>query len=123
FIVKDMPHYQTPLRGGIKWLDIQCMKRFDMDFASCNAQQQIEIVDEIAFPEKAKPEMLQGVSFFNTMRDLTACGFFTSKIGIEDLGYAGNKPNQWDGVPKEVLEQYGLKYDDRTLEISVKFDA
>lgn len=123
FIVKDMPHYQTPLRGGIKWLDIQCMKRFNADFASCNAQQQIEIVDEIAFPEKAKPEMQQGVSFFNTMRDLTACGFFTSKIGIEDLGYAGNKPNQWDGVPKEVLEQYGLKYDDRTLEISVKFDA
>jgi gluconate 2-dehydrogenase gamma chain len=123
FIVKDMPHYQTPLRGGIKWLDIQCMKRFEVDFASCNAQQQIEIVDEIAFPEKAKPEMQQGVSFFNTMRDLTACGFFTSKIGIDDLGYAGNKPNQWDGVPKEVLEQYGLKYDDRTLEISVKFDA
>jgi gluconate 2-dehydrogenase gamma chain len=123
FIVKDMPHYQTPLRGGIKWLDIQCMKRYEVDFASCTAQQQIEIVDEIAFPEKAKPEMQQGVSFFNTMRDLTACGFFTSKIGIEDLGYAGNKPNQWDGVPKEVLEQYGLKYDDRTLEISVKFDS
>lgn len=123
FIVKDMPHYQTPLRGGIKWLDIQCMKRYGSDFASCNSQQQIEIVDEIAFPEKAKPEMQQGVSFFNTMRDLTACGFFTSKIGIEDLGYAGNKPNQWDGVPKEVLDQYGLKYDDRTLEISVKFDS
>lgn len=123
FIVKDMPHYQTPLRGGIKWLDIQCMKRFEADFASCNAQQQIEIVDEIAFPEKARPEMQQGVSFFNTMRDLTACGFFTSKIGIEDLGYAGNKPNQWDGVPQEVLDQYGLKYDAKTLEISVKFDS
>lgn len=123
FIVKDMPHYQTPIRGGIKWLDLQCMKRYNADFASCNVQQQIEMVDEIAFPEKAKPEMQQGVSFFNTMRDLTACGFFTSKIGIEDLGYAGNKPNQWDGVPKEVLDQYGLKYDDRTLEISVKFDA
>jgi hypothetical protein len=123
FIAKDMPHYQTPLRGGIKWLDIQCMKRFGVDFASCNSTQQIEIVDEIAFPEKAKPEMQQGVSFFNTMRDLTACGFFTSKIGIADLGYAGNKPNQWDGVPKEVLDQYGLKYDDRTLEISVKFDS
>src|SRR5688572_949157 len=123
FIVKDMPHYQTPLRGGIKWLDIQCMKRYEVDFASCNAQQQIEIVDEIAFPEKAKPEMQQGVSFFNTMRDLTACGFFTSKIGIADLGYVGNKPNQWDGVPQEVLDQYGLKYDAKTLEISVKFDT
>ena len=123
FIAKDMPHYQTPLRGGLKWLDIQCMKRYNADFASCTQTQQIEMVDEIAFPEKAKPEMQQGVSFFNTMRDLTACGFFTSKIGIADLGYAGNKPNQWDGVPQDVLEQYGLKYDARTLEISVKFDA
>lgn len=123
FISKDMPHYQTPLRGGIKWLDIQCMKRYGIDFASCTPQQQIEMVDEIAFPEKAKSEMLQGVAFFNTMRDLTACGFFTSKMGIADLGYAGNKPNQWDGVPPDVLEQYGLKYDERTLEISVKFDT
>ncbi|MEO7988879.1 MAG: gluconate 2-dehydrogenase subunit 3 family protein [Chryseolinea sp.] len=123
FIAKDMPRYQTPLRGGLKWLDIQCMKRFNTDFASCTPQQQIEIVDEIAFPEKAKPEMQQGVAFFNTMRDLTACGFFSSKIGIEDLGYVGNKPNQWDGVPQDVLDQYGKKYDERTLKESVKFDA
>src|SRR5690606_34244116 len=123
FIAKDMPHHQTPLRGGIKWLDLQCMRRFNADFAACTPEQQIEIVDEIAFPEKAKPEMRQGVAFFNRMRDLTACGFFTSKIGIEDLGYMGNRPNQWDGVPQDVLDQYGLEYDARTLEISVKFDA
>jgi gluconate 2-dehydrogenase gamma chain len=123
FIAKDQPHYQTPLRGGIKWLDLQSMKRFDADFASCTAQQQIEIVDDIAFPEKAKPELQQGVSFFNTMRDLTACGFFTSEIGIKDLGYVGNRPNQWDGVPADVLAQYGLKYDERTLAESVKFDS
>lgn len=121
FIVKDMPHYQTPIRGGIKWLDLQCMRRFDADFASCTAQQQIEIVDEIAYPAKAKPEMQQGVSFFNTMRDLTACGFFTSKIGIDDLGYVGNRPNQWDGVPDDVLAQYGLKYDERTIEMAPKY--
>ncbi|HTF19364.1 MAG TPA: gluconate 2-dehydrogenase subunit 3 family protein [Chryseolinea sp.] len=121
FIVKDMPHYQTPVRGGIKWLDLQCMRRFNADFASCTAQQQIEMVDEIAYPGKAKPEMQQGVAFFNTMRDLTACGFFTSKIGIDDLGYVGNRPNQWDGVPEDVLAQYGLKYDAKTLEIAPKF--
>ena len=57
------------------------------------------------------------------MRDLTATGFFTSEIGIKDLGYAGNKPNQWDGVPQDVLDKYGLKYDDKTLEISVKFES
>lgn len=122
FIVKDKPQYQTPMRGGLRWLDVQCMKNFNSDFVSCSPQQQIEIVDEIAFPEKAKPEMKPGVAFFNTMRDLTATGFFTSKIGIEDLGYQGNVPTQWDGVPQEVLDQFGLKYDERALNESVKFD-
>jgi gluconate 2-dehydrogenase gamma chain len=123
FIVKDMPQHQVPLRGGIKWLDLQCMRRYEHAFAYCTKEQQIEIVDEIAYPEKAKPEMQQGVAFFNRMRDLTATGFFTSKIGLADLGYMGNRPNQWDGVPQEVLNQYGMKYDAKTLEISVKFDA
>lgn len=123
FIAKDMPRHQTPMHGGLKWLDIQCMKRYDNAFVNCSSQQQIELVDEIAFPEQAKPGMAQGVAFFNLMRDLTATGFFTSKIGIKDLGYVGNQPNQWNGVPQDVLEQYGVKYDDRTLEISVKFDS
>ena len=123
FIVKDMPYHQTPMRGGLKWLDIQCMKRFNADFASCTSAQQIEMIDAIAYPEKAKPEMQQGVAFFNKMRDLTATGFYTSAIGIKDIGYVGNKPNQWNGVPQEVLDQYGMKYDERTLAESVKFDA
>jgi hypothetical protein len=99
------------------------MKRFSKTFADASAAQQMEMVDEIAWPEKAKPEMQPGVAFFNQMRDLTATGFYTSKIGIADLGYVGNKPNQWDGVPADVLEQYGLKYDERTLAESVKFDS
>jgi hypothetical protein len=57
------------------------------------------------------------------MRDLTACGFFTSKIGIKDLGYVGNQPNKWDGVPQEVLEQYNLAYTARELNESVKHNA
>ena len=123
FIVKDMPHNQTPLRGGLKWLDMQCNKRFEKPFVDCSSQQQIEIVDEIAYPEKAKPEMLQGVTFFNKMRDLTACGFFSSKMGIKDMGYIGNAPNKWDGVPQEILDQYGLKYSERELNETVKHDA
>ena len=123
FIVKDMPHHQVPLRGGIKWLDLACMKKFDQSFVNCSSEQQIEMVDAIAFPEKAAPDMQHGVAFFNRMRDLVACGFFTSEIGIKDLGYAGNRPNQWDGVPDDVLAQYGLQYDERTLAESVKFDS
>src|SRR5690606_34980492 len=123
FIVKDKPELKTPVRGGLRWLDVQCMKRYNKSFVDRNAEQRIEMIDEIAFPELAKPEMQQGVAFFNTMRDLTATGFFTSKIGIEDLGYVGKRPNQWGGVPQEVLDQYGLQYDERTLAESVKFDT
>ena len=123
FMVKDRPAHQIPMRGGLKWLDVQTNKRFNKTFVDCSSTQQIEIVDEIAFPEKAKPGMEQGVAFFNLMRDLTATGFFTSEIGIKDLGYVGNRPNQWDGVPQEVLDQYGIQYDERTLNESVKFDS
>ncbi len=123
FVAKDMPKHQIPLKGGLRWIDLHSARRFGKAFADLNGAQQISIVDEIAFPEKAKPEVQAGVTFFNLMRDLTATGFFTSKIGIKDLGYAGNQPTQWDGVPQEVLDQYGLKYDERTLKESVKFDS
>jgi gluconate 2-dehydrogenase gamma chain len=53
--------------------------------------------------------MQPGVAFFNKIRDLTPIGFFTSKMGIDDLGYKGNTPNQWKGVPPEILKQYGLE--------------
>jgi gluconate 2-dehydrogenase gamma chain len=122
FIVKDMPEHKVPMRGGLRWLDLQCMKRHNNAFSDCSSQQQLELVEEIAWPEKAKPDVLQGSAFFNLIRDLTATGFYTSQIGIKDIGYAGNHPNQWNGVPQDVLDQYGLKYDERTLVESVKFD-
>ena len=111
FIVKDMPQYQTPLRGGLRWLDRESTKRFGKIFTLATKAQQIQIVDDIAYPEKAKPIYSQGVAFFNLMRNLTASGYYTSKIGIADLGYMGNTPNVWDGVPEDVLKQYGVSYD------------
>ncbi len=109
FIVKDMPDNQVPMRGGMRWLDMQCLNRYENSFKDCNTKQQVEMVDEIAYPAKAKPEMQQGVAFFNRMRSLTASGFYTSKIGIDDLGYVGNRPNNWEGVPADLIKQYGLE--------------
>ena len=109
FIVKDIPDHQVPMRGGLRWLDLQCTNRYSKAFVDCTPQQQTAMVTEIAYPLKAKPEMKQGVTFFNRMRDLTASGFFTSKMGIADIGYAGNTPNKWTGVPADVLQQYGMQ--------------
>jgi len=111
FIVKDMPQHQTPMRGGLVWLDNQCVKQFGKKFVACTKDQQIKMLDQIAYPELAKLDMTQGVAFFNLMRNLTATGYFTTEVGFKYLGYVGNRPNQWDGVPPEVLKKYGLSYD------------
>jgi len=136
FIVRDMPEHQTPLRGGLHWLDMQCLKRFEKGFADCNHQQQMEVVDDIAYPEitytdekgntfkkgKVKEGMEPGVAFFDLMRNLTATGFYTSEIGIKDIGYIGNTPNQWNGVPDDVLKQYGIAYSEKELKECVNFE-
>jgi hypothetical protein len=81
----------------------------------CSSQQQIAMVDQIAYPAKAKPEVKQGVAFFGLMRNLVTTGFYTSEIGGKDLGYMGNTPNMWNGVPDDVLKQYGYAYTDKEL--------
>lgn len=122
FIVKDMPQHQTPMRGGLRWLDVQCLRRWEKPFKDCSHEQQMQLVDEIAWPEKAKPEVAQGVAFFSLIRNLTCTGFYTSEIGIRDLGYKGNTPNQWNGVPDDVLKQYGVSYTEKELKECVSFN-
>lgn len=122
FIVKDMPTHQTPLRGGLRWLDLHCYKLYEKAFVNLSAVQQINVVDSIAYPEKAAKELAQGVAFFNSMRDLVTTGFYTTEIGVKDLGYVGNAPNQWNGVPDEVLKQYKLAYTEKELKECVSFD-
>lgn len=108
FIVKDIPEHQVPLRGGLKWLDVQCLNRYEHSFAGSAENQQLEILEEIAYPMKVKPDMQQGAVFFSRLRNLVATGFYTSQIGIKDIGYVGNVPGKWEGVPKDVLAQYNL---------------
>ncbi|WP_423737018.1 gluconate 2-dehydrogenase subunit 3 family protein [Chitinophaga caseinilytica] len=120
FIVKDQPRHQLPMRGGLRWLDVQCQKQYGKIFTDLEPDKRLAMVDQIAFPEKAAPEMSQGVAFFSLMRNLTATGFFTSEMGIKDMGYAGNRPNEWDGVPDDVLKQYNLAYDEKMLAVCLK---
>lgn len=109
FMAKDKPELQVPLRGGLRWLDMQCLRRYRQPFAACTTQQQLAMVDDIAYPAQVKPGMEPGIAFFDRVRGLTATGFFTSKMGIEDLGYVGNRPNKWEGVPEDIKRQYGLE--------------
>lgn len=111
FTVDDREHHQVPIRGGLEWLDDECLKRFGQRFVDCTDAQHAEILDAIAWPDRAEPEVSQGVAFFNRFRDLVATGFFTSRMGIEDLQYMGNTyVTEWIGCPPEACRHLGVSY-------------
>ncbi len=108
---------QVQMRGGLAWLDRAFRERFGRPFVACEAHEHTEILDRIAWPARAKPEHSQGVAFFNRMRDLTAAGFFSSRMGVADLEFSGNRAVRvWTGCPQAVTDHLGVDYhawDDR----------
>jgi hypothetical protein len=111
FIAIDEPNRQVPLRGGLAWLDNESRRRFGKTFIAATVVQRKQILDDIAWPAKATPDMRRGATFFSSFRDFTASGFYSSKIGIADLQYMGNTFNpNWDGCPPEALKRFGVSY-------------
>jgi gluconate 2-dehydrogenase gamma chain len=111
FTADDRPQLRIPLRGGLRWLDDECEERFGAAFADCTEPQRAEVLDAIAWPDRASPNVSHGVAFFNGFRDLVASGFWTSRIGIEDLQYQGNTyVTEWTGCPPEALRHLGVSY-------------
>jgi hypothetical protein len=111
FIMVDQPARQTAMRGGLAWLDVECQKRFDKRFLDCNAAERTAMLDDIAWPQRVKPTLLHGAVFFSSFRDLTATGFWTTKMGMDDLQYLGNKyVAEWRGCPEDALKHLGVRY-------------
>jgi gluconate 2-dehydrogenase gamma chain len=107
------------IRGGLTWLDLECNRLFERDFADCSDAQQKQILDRIAYPKKSAPEDANAVAFFNRLRDLVASGFFSSKMGVEDLPYLGNKMvADWQGCPPEVRS--GIQRNMEKLGVTLK---
>jgi Gluconate 2-dehydrogenase subunit 3 len=112
FMMIDQPARQVAMRGGLAWLDVECQRRFDKTFLNCAETERTTVLDDIAWPSKAKPEFAHGVAFFNNFRDLTASGFWTTRMGIDDLQYMGNRSvARWNGCPPEALKKLGVSYE------------
>jgi hypothetical protein len=103
---------RTAMRGGIGWIDLECDERFGTTFVNSTDPQRRQVLDDIAWPKKARPEMAHGVAFFNRFRDLTAAGFFSSEMGYKDVKFVGNvfNPN-WNGCPPEAMAKLGVSHD------------
>jgi hypothetical protein len=109
FMMIDRPDGQVPMRGGLRWLDAESNARHGKAFKDLSEAERTGILDDIAYPRTAKPEFSHGVAFFSRFRDMVATGFFTSKIGIEDLQYKGNVANPlWDGCPDNCYTHLGV---------------
>ena len=115
FMAKDFPSIQTQMRGGLMWLDSHTNRIYGTNFMDCTDEEQRQVLDLIAYPDPDAKEQKQEVQFFSLMRNLVMTGYFTSEAGIKELGYKGNQPNVWDGVPDEVLKDHGLSYDESWL--------
>jgi len=112
FMMIDRPDGQLPMRGGLAWMDLEATERFGERLIHCTEAECEELLDDLAWPERAPEALSHGVAFFSAFRDLTATGFWTSKMGIEDLEYMGNRyRNSWNGCPPEQLRRLGLTGD------------
>ena len=101
-------------RAGLAWLDAEVRERHGTPrFVDASPEQRGAVLDLVAWPERAEERHQEQVEWFNRARDLVGSGFFSSRMGVEDLDYRGGGPNaEWNGVPAEVLEALGLSYDD-----------
>lgn len=111
FMMIDQPALRDPMRGGLRWLDQYCVDKFGGAFVGINRERQTQALDAIAYATTAAPEVSQGVAFFASFRNLTASGFWTSKMGMADLQYIGNTVvHEWNGCPPAALAKLGVAY-------------
>jgi hypothetical protein len=103
---------RTQWRGGLRWIDTESRRRFGVAYAAATAAQRHQILDDIAYPDRVRPEFRHGSAFFMRFRDMVAAGFFSSAIGVKDLQYQGNAAlPAWTGCPEPALRKLGVSYD------------
>ena len=102
---------RVAMRGGLHWLDTECRARFGVGYTAAKPAQRHQILDDISWPAKARPEMSAGVAFFSRFRDMAGAGFYSSPAGWADLQYKGNVFNPgWNGCPEPALKKLGVTY-------------
>jgi hypothetical protein len=124
FLMQDEPKLpeesrrQTAMRGGLAWLDLECQRRYDKMFVACTDAERTAVLDDISVPlpddtpdaPSTAAALAPGRAFFASFRDLVASGFWTTKAGMADLQYMGNRyVAEWTGCPKEALMELGVK--------------
>ncbi len=84
--------------SGLGWVDTRCFSEFGHAFLDCTPQQQNMLLEELAYKDKFKPLTESGREFFDFVRSYTVVGYYTSKVGLEALGFPGLR-TVWPSLP------------------------
>lgn len=111
------------LREGLAWFEAEHQRRFGRGFADATDAQRRQVLDDIAWPRRARAEMADGVIFFTRFRNMTAAAFFSSQMGWTDLEYIGHQfVPEWQGCPEPALAKLGVSYDLMNTRIPTEHD-
>src|SRR5215212_4839973 len=111
FMMIDQPQRQTAMRGGLALIDRLSTDRVGRPIVKATAAEQRQVLDEIAYTSNGDPGLSHAIAFFSSFRDLTAGGFWSTKMGVADLQYQGNVfVDEWTGCPDSALRKLGVKY-------------
>jgi gluconate 2-dehydrogenase gamma chain len=111
FVMSAEMDNRERMRTGLAWLDDESQSRFGTTFVGASEADQQKILDDIAWPKKAGPAFKEPAAFFNEFRNLTATGYWSSRVGVEDLKYIGNTyVPEWKGCPEAQLKKLGVSY-------------
>ena len=83
---------------GIDWMNAHCQGEFGRAFMECTPEQQNNLLEDLAYKERFKPTTEVGRQFFRMIRDYTVVGYYTTKTGLESLGYPGLRTS-WPKMP------------------------
>ena len=84
--------------GGLNWMNARSQSQHHHDFLDCTPEQQHSLLEELAYKAKFTPATERGRAFFQMMRDYTVVGYYTTKVGLESLGYPGLQV-AWPAMP------------------------
>jgi gluconate 2-dehydrogenase gamma chain len=91
FMVSQDEDLQYPFRTGLTWLDTFATEKYGSDFSALGGNEQESLLKKLAYRNQHSPLEEQGQEFFKRIREYTVLGYYTSRVGLEQLDYPGLK--------------------------------
>lgn len=89
FMAFSDPALQYPLRYGLTWLNARSASLHNSRFVELPESQQAEILGQLTYRDRYVAGQEDGRRFLQLVRDYTVMGFYTTRIGLEELDYPG----------------------------------